>query len=365
MSKAFNIMALDESFEIAALLRYTNLQWNRKFHQAGTFSLEIPLEQYNSSFKYIFTTDRPELGVINQVNYIDTSDYKCMALSGFFLEKELDKRVAYPLCQSNILNAPTWVNQSGPAEAVAHAYFNAFRTLTFTQNGRTVNHDLGIDAGEDLRRGHIADHERLGEQLGEKIYKILKPSGMSYRVLYDFVTSKKVFTCWQGVDRTQNNEELNNPVIFSSKNGTIKNPNILQSDANFKNISVAINTVTEDEKETVYGFAYTNDLDSNDGRASFLSSVANKDDYNSDIEFAAAITAEQISDLLDMEKTINVEFDTVGNSYDYLNDFDLGDKCSLEFPEVGVSFDALLIGCYEVVKAGQWNLTLEFGTAII
>lgn len=34
-------------------------------------------------------------------------------------------------------------------------------------------------------------HYRNGELLGWKIYDILKPSGMSYRVLYDFVESNK------------------------------------------------------------------------------------------------------------------------------------------------------------------------------
>jgi len=365
MSKAFNIMALDADFGIVSLLRYTNLQWNRKFHEPGNFSLEIPLEQYSSSYAYIYTTDRPELGVINQVNYIDRKDYKCMAISGYFLENELNKRVAFPACTSNIVNAPTWVNKSGVAETVAFAYFEAFKDLTFIQNEQTFSCTLGITAGTDKKRGKNSNHERQGELLGSKIYTILKPSSMSYRVAYDFITSKKVFSCWTGVDRSQGNTDGNNPVIFSSKNGTVKSPNILQSDENYKNICISINKAAEGETETIYGRAYLNDEAlTGDWRATFLNSTINKSDYSSDDNFFAALKAEQVSTLNNCDRTINVEFDAVGNSYDYRTDFELGDKCSLEFPEVDISFDAILIGCYEVVKSAEWSLTLEFGTPI-
>ena len=59
---SFNVMALDRNFNLVALLRYTNLQWSRKYHESGTFSIQIPIEQYQPSFKYIYTNARPETG---------------------------------------------------------------------------------------------------------------------------------------------------------------------------------------------------------------------------------------------------------------------------------------------------------------
>ena len=52
-------------------------------------------------------------------------------------------------------------------------------------------------------------------------------------------------------------------------------------------------------------------------------------------------------------------------SYEYMTDFDLGDLCSIEIPEINLSAHARLIGCYEVMKSGQWSMTMEFGTPII
>ena len=68
--RGFNVMALDSQYQIVSLLRYTNLQWSRKYHESGSFSIQIPLEQYTSNIKYIYTKDRPEMGKVSQVNYL-------------------------------------------------------------------------------------------------------------------------------------------------------------------------------------------------------------------------------------------------------------------------------------------------------
>jgi hypothetical protein len=47
----FEIMALDENFEIVSLISYANLQWTRKFHEVGTFSVQLRGRQYNSNWK--------------------------------------------------------------------------------------------------------------------------------------------------------------------------------------------------------------------------------------------------------------------------------------------------------------------------
>ena len=85
--KGFNTIALDKNYQIVSLIRSTNLQWSRKFHEAGTFSIQIPIEQYNSSMRYIYTKDRPELGKITQINYVRQQQYKYIQLSGYFMEK--------------------------------------------------------------------------------------------------------------------------------------------------------------------------------------------------------------------------------------------------------------------------------------
>jgi hypothetical protein len=51
----FEIMALDENFEIVSLISYANLQWSRKFHEVGTFSVQLRGRQYESNWRYIYS----------------------------------------------------------------------------------------------------------------------------------------------------------------------------------------------------------------------------------------------------------------------------------------------------------------------
>ena len=60
-------------------------------------------------------------------------------------------------------------------------------------------------------------------------------------------------------------------------------------------------------------------------------------------------------------RIINTEFDALNGSYEYMEDFDLGDKCNVEIPEIGFSEEVRLTGVYEVVKFGQISISLEFG----
>lgn len=359
--KSFNVIALNKNYEIVSLLRFTNLQWNRKYHESGNFSIQIPLKQYSSDIKYIYTKDRTEMGKVTQRNFVNQNGYSYMQLSGYFLEKELDRHVVFPYGTSNVTNAPSWVYQSGKAEAVAYAYFNGFKEMTT----ESVSSDLGIAAGTSQGRGKDSVHYRNGEYLGYKIYDILKPSGMSYRVLYDFVNSEKKFEVWTGLDRTEENTDGNNPVVFSTKYGNIKNPNVLIDETEYKNACIVIN---EQSVDGVSSYISRVVFLAEEGEDSFQflreQSILNRDDYT-ESDFKTALCNEGINALGNAVKIINVEFDAMEGSYEYMEDFDIGDLCNIEIPEIDLSAQARLIGCYEVMKSGQWTMTMEFGTPII
>lgn len=358
---AFNTLALDENYNIVSLLRFTNLQWNRKYHQPGTFSMQLPLEQYTNDMKYIYTKDRPEVGKITQRNYLSQNGYEYIQISGYFLEHELNRHVVYKNGTTNIINSPAWIEKSGKAEDVAHAFFDAFKTISIAEYSSA----LGIQNEESLGRGKNSVHTRNGEYLGSKIYDILKPSGMSYRVIYDFINSVKTFGVWKGIDRTQDNIEKNNPIVFSTKYGNIRNLNILISDEEHKNACVTTHEQNTGENSTLTTRVLFNNSD-NDKEFSMLSlrSSVNKKDYT-ETDFVTALDNEAQNELSKHVSIINMEFDATAGSYEYMKDFELGDECTIEVPEMYLSADARLIGCYEVMKSGKWSMTMEFGTPII
>lgn len=364
---SFNVLALDRNFNLVALLEYTNLQWSRKYHESGTFSVQIPPEQYDASFKYIYTNDRPETGKIVQVNYVQNNGQRFIQLSGYFLEQELNRMVVFTKGVGNIVGDPAWPERIGSAEDVAYDFFDAFSQIKIDTGADTLSYSLGIAGGGNQHRGSTAQHSRDNSYLGSKIYHILKSSGMSYRVVYNFEDNEKHFEVWTGKDRTSEQTE-NNPIVFSTRYGNIKNPNVLLDDSTYKTGCVIVGGNNEDNTESVMYTRALIDFDELHEDNAFLSmqSSLNVSDFeNLDSYFQALDNEGRLEKNSKWSRTMNMEFNTLIGSYEYMQDFDIGDVCNIEIDEVGISVDARLIGCYEVVKSGSWSLTLEFGTPII
>ena len=92
------VMPLDADFNLlSGPLDYESLQWNRKYYETGDFSMSVLSSDYDPSWAYIYTPFRPEMGVIQKVEFADTShtpDGKdTVTVSGFFMEHVLDKLV--------------------------------------------------------------------------------------------------------------------------------------------------------------------------------------------------------------------------------------------------------------------------------
>lgn len=366
---SFSVMALDHEFNLVALLRCTNLQWSRKYYESGTFSIQIPLEQYDPSFKYIYTNDRPETGKIYQVNYTHSNGQKFVQLSGYFLEHELNRMVVYVRSDNySIRNGPAWVEKLGVAEDVACDFFDAFKSINvidYTNGQHEYAVGIGIISKPSQHRGSTVQHVRDNSYLGNKVYHILQSSGMSYRVMYNFEDNTKYFEVWSGKDRTSEQTE-NNPIIFSTRYGNIKNPNILLDDSTYKSGCIIIHESSAENSPTYARVVMDRGVHPGDYTFLSLKSSLFVDDFESLDNFYRALDNEgRLEKDLNWTQTMNVEFDALTGSYKYMQDFDIGDVCSIEINEVGISVNARLIGCYEVIKDNNWSLTLEFGTPII
>lgn len=394
----FEIMALDENFEIVSLISYANLQWTRKFHEVGTFSVQLRGRQYKSNWKYIYSKKRKELGIISQVNWQKKNYIELVTISGKFVEDEVNKMIVYPLptkfyddsgtladgkegtCLLKNEGLPTWLMQSGTADVVAREYFNAFKKIAWTNyqvddyEGSslvTTVRELDIDFGSiDNANGnyHYSEHNRNKERLGDKLYKILKPSGASFEVIWDYETHDKTLNIIHGKDLTQGNTFGNNPVLFSSANGNIISASLVVSNTNTKDTMIQ----TSESKDKVY--VLVNELPNASGRFEHVGmQTAVQDYFNEDTpdlsiadkNFKIAVMSDSDKELTKYTDKQNIEFQIYRGSYQYMIDYDLGDLISVEISEIGLSLDARIISCYEVVKEGVWELTLEIGTPLI
>lgn len=385
----FEVKALDKDYNLVSLIMYNNLQWTRKFHECGQFTIVLTGRQYDKSWKYIYAEARKELGVISQVNWSKENYIEQTIISGYFLENEVNNMLVYPkpkqfiedtnakgTCLSN-QTSPTWTMQTGDADVVAKKFFDDFKSITWTNydfedvsgnNLVTTTKSLDISFGT-IESGdyHHAEHARNGERLGDKIYKILKPSGASYEIIFDYMEHTKIMNFIHGKDLREDNTDGNNPVVFTSANGNI--------------ISASLVVSNTDTKDAVISYASSEDnvlvlinkKASSIGRFTKNGLTTSLDDYFADKDnptaaedknFKLAVMANAEEVVKNYEDKQNIEFKIYRGSYKYMEDYDLGDLISIEINEIGLSVDARIVACYEVVKKGVWELTLEIGTPL-
>ena len=313
--KTIELIGLDAQFNMVDYIAYTNLQWRRKWYESGTFSVQIPARTYNPAVKYLYTKDRPEVGEITQVNYIAGNE--------------------------GYVNAPSWVNQSGKAEDVAIEFFRAFKDVQV--EGKSAILDIAVGASK--HRGKHAEHERIKARLGDKIHTILKPSEMSYKILYDFVSNTRTFAPVQGRNLTASHEIEDNPVTFSTAFGNLKNPNIKLDTGNYRNSYIASNTYSNGNIDHTDIQAAINAAGGERACFLYVDESLRKSDYSLSSDYIDAMHAAAKEELSKHVKEAAFDFEAIPGSFVYIEDFDLGDKCSLEVPEIQLSKDAVLIEC--------------------
>lgn len=85
------VFAVDENMErLTGSIPYTSLIWHRRYNSPGEFQMQVLSDIYDPSWAFIVCSDRPETGIVQKVEYGDTSltpDGKdTVTVSGFFLE---------------------------------------------------------------------------------------------------------------------------------------------------------------------------------------------------------------------------------------------------------------------------------------
>ena len=96
--KPLNVFAVDGKMNRATgSIPYTSLRWVRRYTKPGEFEMVVPANIYDPSWAYIVCDDRPETGIIQKVEFTDSSQVyggiDSITVSGFFLESILNNIV--------------------------------------------------------------------------------------------------------------------------------------------------------------------------------------------------------------------------------------------------------------------------------
>ena len=327
------IFALKDDYSISDVLNPLNVQWNRQYYECGTFSIQIPFDQYKEDMVYIYSKDEVELGVIDKIRYSILHGAKTVQLSGSFLESELDDKVVVPN-----------FNGAGILENEVVRFVNQYKS------------DIPLLAdAESQGRGNDVEFVATEKGIATELYKILQNEEYSFRVAYDYESNSKAFSIWQGKDRTQEQTE-NNPVLFSTAFKNLINPDVVLQ-KNLKNYAIV--------KGSFDGADVTAIADVSNGGyqkqividgSSVESEGLTKDAYIEKLKVFGE--TELLNQYADVE---NIAFDVDNESYEYKVDYDLGDKCTVIIEDIGLILEGRIISIYEVYKDNRRELSVEFG----
>lgn len=92
------VFAIDEKMNRATgSIPYRSLRWVRRYCEPGEFEMVVPANIYDPSWAFVYTDSRPEMGIIQKVEYQDDSQVyggiDSVTLSGYFFEVVLNNIV--------------------------------------------------------------------------------------------------------------------------------------------------------------------------------------------------------------------------------------------------------------------------------
>lgn len=338
-----NIYALDKNFNLVAIaLPYTNLQWCRAYYEAGFFSMEIPLSVYDTSWAYIGSSDRPELGMVQKIEERGEGDVHIL-ISGFFCEKMLDDKVCYP----------RYIGDVSKTETAARNIFAKYKE----------DLPIGLAPANAVLLGDRTQSDFSDDFLGTKLYKILETRELSYRVRYDFLQNNLKLSVWQGLDRTQSQtapiEQQNGYQTFSTEFGNIADKNIDLDDSDYKNFAILPCNGDDDNKEQN---VYYVDLSNGGYKKKIVFNMRSKrpEEDQTMADFKKSVEQEGLEKLLSYAKIEDIDVDMVGGA-GYLVDYDLGDKCDVILSDVGIQLETRIVEVTEVFKAESHKVTVGLG----
>lgn len=341
------LFAYDSNFVRLAQLLPFNIQWNRKYYEAGDFQIQIPLEQYSDDIEYIMTSDRPEICCVRKVEYTQTKEHgKTVLLSGYFAEGMLDEFVVYP----------TYSAINKDVSKILQGEVETYSTFPFSVNTKAMK----------LTGTVIDSYQVTGKSIAESANDLLMRSECGLQITNTWNGRKPSLKLdiLKGIDRTQGNPDRNNFITFSTEWDNLESPDYLMNEKDYRNYVIVAGQDQADQRIFV-------EIDKSKGdlykRKLFVDARQERWDEEKQTldEYKQALLQKGEEALLDYQRVSNVSLKVVPNAYDYMVDYDLGDKVECVIKDINTVVTGRIIAIYEVFKSGKHTIELEVGDKVI
>ena len=324
------LMALDQNFKLIGYLPYLNLQWNRRYYEAGEYTAQIRKQDYLPGAVYLFSNERPEVGLVQKTATQSGVKGEFILISGYFAEKLADRNIFHPA-----------LTMTGTPSEIAKKAMTDYAPDGFS---------ISVD---ETSLGTPTSVEWTGQEVGTALYEMLQTQELSQRVYFDFMTASLKYRLWQGVDRTQS-QNTNPWALFTDESAHVTEFVLTEDDSQYKNFAVM--QYGDSENPSVLEVDMRKSA-SEPKRRLFM------EHYGTD-QVLAELRQEAKERLQEYAMIERADIKAVQEGLEYLKDYDLGDKCDVINHQLQKSYEARLIGVNEVFKQGRHVVSLEFGEKI-
>lgn len=350
--------------------------WRPTYYGAGYVEVYAPASAMNVELlkvgNYITRPDDPNVGIVErvQVNYNEIDGRMILAV-GRFAKAILDRRLIYQISGTSV--SPTIM--SGNVENAARSLvtknaincpFDANRNIDglelgeFSGSTEVIVNDTGDDSEKQATyKGLLEYTDGLLEEYGLGAYVKLSP------------TRQLQYTVFKGVDRSVDNDDGNEPVIFSQEFDNLLSSEYLYSTELYKNAALIGG---EGEGLTRFCVVLNSTAKGMARREVFIDASTSSRTYKDDSGEEQMLTESQYRSQLvtlgsqglaayqHIETFIGVIDITQSMvQYGYGKGIYLGDIATIQDNDIGLYVNARLLTVTEVQDSSGYNVQVEFG----
>lgn len=378
------ILTIDKEGTPLGFPNFIELQWSRRWNGFGEFVLYMPASEYDSAVKYIQNVGRPETGIVQKIVYEQKPEGDFVTLSGFFIEALLnwgalwkDKNYTATTASGVRTRIRTLVRDcmTLTVPPTVSSYTDPELKPTNPQL-YTFSLDASMPTPSTMNLAYSK-----GDQCGDVLLAWLNANGHS-------MTAKPVFNqtltgpllglslvTYTGTDRR-------NSVFFGKAYGNVASVEYVLDESAEKaeyllvqEVSSSqasgysnITTLTTSEGTKRYTFAHTYTsanapADMNGAYpAKVLYTSVGSDTSISQSDLFTQMRQQGRMDMLENYRLETISVDVIQNNFKYLEDYDLGDTCSILISELETVFSAQIVEVHEVQSANKLDVQIVLGT---
>lgn len=363
--------------------------WDRKFTQCGDFILYLPLAEYNRlaemGFKYVENVGRPELGLIQKIEYEKKTKGAFVTLKGFFVDKFLDF-AAY---------RKTVAINTNTAAATKTAITNYINNANAVVGGVKPIGSIGF-SNDSSFPSTIDISIDGGIKAGEALYDILSDSEYGYLTKISKYPKSDTDTLNVSVKVFKGNDLTagDNAVYFGKAFNNVSDISYTLDESANQCFYEVLQEVSEEHysafSTNYFPIKYTETKDGqihyligcyfvwnsnkpeklgNSSPKAILNVSLSSDDV--DLEDTSTANQQKIRRLLETQAKLdmlnNYRVETISctvlqEKYEYMKNYDLGDKCVVYIDDLDLSYHAIISEVQETHKRNQITLKVILGT---